>query len=149
MTKRRTVSEEPYSRLELAQYRLRWIASALEKGEPLSDGVRDGLISALRRIAKGEDANVVLDLKEKRGERKTSDEAMKREKLSFIISYITAQTTREVTQYFTRPAMPLGDAIASAAEFFGLNEETVRTLWHTYPERRSASFDRPISSLPD
>ena len=91
----------------------------------------------------------MLDVKAKRGERKTSDQATKREKLAFVISYVTAQTTPEVTEYFTRPAMPLADAIASAAEFFGLDQDTVRTCWRSYSELRSSSFDRPISSLPD
>jgi hypothetical protein len=45
--------------------------------------------------------------------------------------------------------MALNDALAAAGVNFRLNEDTMRTWWHSHPKLRSPSFDRPISSLPD
>ena len=148
MTKRKETGEGTYSRLELAQYRLRRIAKDLEDGAPLPFGELKFLVEALRRSASGEDANSALGVKGKRGERRTPEQKAKRDKLHFVMSLVTALTTAEVTEDFTRPAMSLEDAFAAAAKAFSLDEETVRTSWHSNAELRSATFDRPISSFP-
>jgi hypothetical protein len=149
VTKRKETGEGTYSRLELAQYRLRRIAKDLEDGAALAPGELKFLVEALRRSGSGEDANSALGVKGKRGERKTPEQKAKREKLHFVMSLVTALTTAEVTEYFTRPAMSLEDAFAAAAKAFSMDEETVRIYWYRNPKLRSAAFDRPISSLPD
>jgi hypothetical protein len=152
VTKRKETGDGPYSRLELAQYRLRKIAVDLLDGAALSSDDRYFLIGAFWGIGKGDDSNVMLGVKAKRGERKTPEQVAKRDKMRFALSWIAAAM---------RPAengglgMSLDDAIASAAKkkrgkfIFGLSGDTLRTYWKSHPEWHSPSFPRPLSSLPD
>jgi hypothetical protein len=146
MTKRKTTDDGPYSRLEMAQYRLRKIAVDLRDGAALSSDDRNFLIGALWGIGNGDDANVILGVKAKRGQRKTADETSKRDRMRIVIGWIAAAV---------QPAesggrgLSVDDAIASAAEAFRLPEDTLRTYWKSHPEWHSPSFPRPISSLPD
>jgi hypothetical protein len=152
MTKRKGTDDGPYSRLELAQYRLRKIAVDLLHGPALSSDDRDFLIGAIWGIGKGDDANFMLGVKAKRGERKTPEQVAKRDKMRFALSWIAAAI---------RPAeneglgMSLDEAIESAAKKkrgkfkFGLSEDTLRTYWKSHPKWHSPSFPRPLSSLPD
>ena len=59
MTKRKE-STERYSRLELAQYRLRDIANKLENGAGLTPSDSEFLVESLKQIGQGADANEVL-----------------------------------------------------------------------------------------
>jgi hypothetical protein len=152
MTKRKNANAEQYSRLELAQYRLRKLAVDLEDGVAVSASERSFLVAALKQIGRGDDANVVLGVTARRGERKTAAQAAKRDKIRFAMSIIAALIEpREEGG----PGMSLEEAIASAAETrpgearFGLSEETLRTYWGNHPEWRSPAFPRPIASLPD
>jgi hypothetical protein len=86
MTKRKGTDDGPYSRLESAQYRLRKIAVDLLHGAALSSDDRYFLIAALWGIGKGDDANVMLGVKAKRGERKTPEQVAKRDKMPFVLS---------------------------------------------------------------
>jgi hypothetical protein len=152
MTKRKGTDDGPYSRLEMAQYRLRNIAVDLLDGAALSSDDRNFLVGAFWGIGKGDDANVMLGVKAKRGERKTPEQLAKRDKIRFALSWIAAAI---------RPAengglgMSLDEAIASVAKkkrgkfILGLSGDTLRTYWKSHPEWHSPSLPRPLSSLPD
>jgi hypothetical protein len=150
MTKR-TPKIGLYSRLELTQYRLRIIADDLENGRPLHPKTLDFLVEALWKIGKGADANEALQVKAKRGERKTEKEKARRLRMMLALSWIASviRTPEEGGD-----GMTLEEAIADAAEYrsgetsFGLSEDSLRTYWSQYPELRSPSILRPIETLP-
>jgi hypothetical protein len=146
MTKRKNVDDGHHSQLELNQYRLREIALKLKDGVVLSSPHREFLAGALWGIGQGDDANEVLGVKAKRGERRTAEQVAKRDRIRFPLSWVAA-VIRPVEE--GGKGMALDDALAAAAQNFRLNEDTVRTGWHSNPKLRSLSFDRPISSLPD
>jgi hypothetical protein len=152
MTERKRTQEGSYSRLELAQYRIRKIAKVIEDGAPLPPDDLKFLVEALWRIGKGEDANEILQVKAKRGERKTHEQVFKRDKMRFALLWIAGAIRPEEEDGL---GMSLDDAIASAATMrrgeanFGLSEDTLRTYWKSHPEWRSPSLPRPISSFPD
>jgi hypothetical protein len=144
VTKRKNVDDGHYSQLELNQYRLRKIALDLFNGVALRAD-REFLIGALWGIGNGDDANEILGVKAKRGERRTAEHVAKRDRIRFVLSWVAGviRPTEEDGK-----GLALDEALAAAAENFGLNEDTVRTWWHSHPKLRSPSFDRPISSLP-
>jgi hypothetical protein len=154
MTKRKRTDEDPYTRLELAQYRLRKMALDLDNGVLSSDD-RDFLVGALWGIGKGDDANVILGVKARRGERKTSEEASKRDRARMAIGWIAAAIRPKEDGEDGGLGMSLDDAFASAGKkrrgkfIFGLSEDSLRTTWTSHPEWHSPSFPRPISSFPD
>jgi hypothetical protein len=119
-----------------------------EGGRVLSEAERSFLTLALWDIGDGQDPAVVLRVKAKRGERRSLREAAKSDNIRFAMSWVAAVTKTERRKYFTRPGIPLDDAFAAAAEHFGYEEESLRTLWFSRPELRSRSFNRPITSLP-
>lgn len=151
MTKRKG-STERYSRLELAQYRLRDIANKLENGAGLTPSDSEFLVESLKRIAQGADANEVLGVKAKRGERKTAREIAKKDKARSAIAWIASVIRSEKEGGL---GISFDDAIARAAEKrsgeanFRLTDETLRTYWTSHPEWRTPKFDRPLSTLPD
>jgi hypothetical protein len=144
MTRRKSIENGP-SRLELNQYRLRKVAVDLYTGN-LSRDDRWFLIVALYGIGKGDDANHMLGVRASRGERKTSEQARKREWMRFPLSWIAAAV---------RPKDPdglglsLDEAFERAAPLFGYSEETLRNAWYNNPALRTPCFKRPISTLPD
>jgi hypothetical protein len=144
MTKRKQLEGGPYSRLELAQWRLRKLAADLENGVALPSGELKFLISSLRRIGDGEDANAVLNVKAKRGPRKTKAEAARRDKVQFAISWIAAAITPKPEGL----GLTLNEAIEKAAKAFRLCYDTLKTHWGNHRELRTSSFPRPSSSLP-
>ncbi|MGD0635672.1 MAG: hypothetical protein ABSA13_15600 [Beijerinckiaceae bacterium] len=150
MTKRKGASTGRYSPLELAQYKLRKIAIDLENGGALEANELRFLVAALKRIGQGEDANVVLSVKAKRGERKTPKQTAKRDKIRFALGWIASAIRSHEDGGL---GMSLDEAFASASESgvdgFGLAEDTLRTHWGNYREFRSPDFPRPIASLPD
>jgi hypothetical protein len=88
VTKRKETDEGSYSRLELAQYRLRRIVKDLEDGAALPSGELKFLVEALRHSGGGKDANSALGVKAKRGERKAPEQKAKRDKLHFVMSFV-------------------------------------------------------------
>jgi hypothetical protein len=144
MTKRKQLEGGPYSPLERAQWRLRRLAMDLETGVAPPSGELKFLISSLRRIGEGEDANAVLNVKAKRGQRKTKAEATRRDKVQFAISWIAAAITPKPEGR----GLTLNEAIEKAAKAFRMSYDTLKTHWGNHPELRTSSFSRPISSLP-
>jgi hypothetical protein len=111
-------------------------------GLALSNYERVFLVLALDRIGRGAEANAALGVKARRGERRSLKEAAKAEKIRFAMSFIAAATT------IKQPAMSLEEAIDSAAAFFGYDEDSLRTYWHSHLKMRSSSFERPLTSRP-
>lgn len=152
MTKRKNADADQCSRLDLAQYRLRKLAADMENGVALPASELNFLIAALKRIGRGDDANVALGVKARRGERRTAEQVAKRDKIRFALGWIASAIQPPEDGGL---GMSLEEAIASAAETqrgeatFSLSEETLRTYWGNHREWRSPTFPRPIASLPD
>jgi hypothetical protein len=145
MTKRKPTAHGPYSPLEQRLYGLRKIADDMENGIELSAEERKFLCDALKRIGKGEDANIVLGVNAKRGQRKTKESADKALKMHFALSWIALaiQPIEEGGQGLT-----LDDAADTASKYFNLGDETLLTYWRNHPELRKPSFEAPISAHP-
>ena len=77
------------------QRRLRKIAQNLEDDRPLSKVDKHFLIDALNQIATGEDAELMLAVKAKRGERKGHADKLRKFNDQFIFSWIYAATMSE------------------------------------------------------
>jgi hypothetical protein len=143
MTKRKTKSR--HSDLELNQYRLRWIANELENGRALPDSQAKFLIDALWRIGEGQNANVVLGVKAKQGQRKTLQSANRADRIRYTLPWISS-VTRPLDE--GGQGMGFAEALDAAADEFGFSSETLKKYWDEYPELRGPSFTPPISSLP-
>ena len=78
------------------QSRLRNIAQYLEGNIPLSEADKNFLIDALHKIASGENAEVALNVKAKRGERKGKADQQRKFNDQFIFSWIHAATRSEI-----------------------------------------------------
>jgi hypothetical protein len=150
MTRKKTMNV--YSDLELAQYRLRVIAHALETGSELGvENVRF-LIDALWRIGRGEDPTAVLGVKGKRGQRRTSKEQSRGDNVRYALSFVAAVMRPEGEG---GKGLSLDTALERATTFlpgqanFGITEDTLRAAWTTYPEWRTPSFPRPLPTIPD
>lgn len=126
MTKKKSI-DLAYTRLELAQYRLRVIANNLERGIELSQVDKSFLVESLWKIGRGEDANIVFSIKAKRGERKTAAQIAKRDKLRMVMAWIAAAIAPE-NEFGS--GMSLDKAIEAAAKHFlysGQNGENCPT----------------------
>jgi hypothetical protein len=150
MTTAKKMQSRPFTRLELAQYRLRRIAKALESGETLPSGELKFLVKGLKCIGNGEDASAALEVKAKRGERKTRKQAEMHDRIFLALSWIAAAVRSKEEGGL---GMKLDDAIATAGKRrgagFGLTEDTLKTYWHNNPDLHSPSFNRPIWTFPD
>lgn len=149
MTKRKDAGDGPYSRLELAQHRVRVIAELLKAGIPLPDHLKLFIIDALRRIADGEDPDNVLGTKPGRGERRTVKAREARLKMTMALSWIAAQMQPPPEGR----GWTLDEAIIRAAEYrpgegnFGLSEETIRHIATHNSKLRKPNFPAPIEAL--
>ena len=121
------------------------IAANLEDGVALPSGDFKFLISALRRIGSGDDANAALGVKAKRGERKTSEEASKLFKMRGALAWVASAIRPEAED---GKGLSLDSAFDQAAESFGYSYETLRTYWGNHPEWRTNSLSLPLSLLP-
>lgn len=77
------------------QRRLRNIAQNLEDNIPISEADKNFLIDALHKIASGENAEVALNVKAKRGERKGQADRLKKFNDQLIFSWIYIATMSE------------------------------------------------------
>jgi hypothetical protein len=151
MTKRKDRPEK-YSRLELAQYRLRRMAKLIDLGIPLEATDKKFLADALWAIGRGEDANEVFEVKAARGERKTKANASRADNAKLALSWIAAAIAPEEEGGL---GLSLDEAFEKAAEQrdggfnCGLSEESLRSLWQSQPELRSRQVARPLHSFPD
>ena len=112
MTKKRGEASE-YTRLQLNQYRLRFIAMELEYGRELSIPDTCFLLKALRKIGEGGDANEALGVKARRGERKNPESTAKARNVRFAMSFIATLIAPESEG---GRGMALEDAIDEAAK---------------------------------
>jgi hypothetical protein len=148
--KRKKVENGRLPPLQQRLSRLGGLALRLAARDELSVSDREFLAVALSRIGEGEDANLAFGVKAQRGVRRTRSEAAKSDNIRFAMSWITAITTAEENEYFTRPRISLSRAFEIAAtKGFRIREETLRTYWYSHPELHSPSFPRPVTSLPD
>jgi len=137
------------SSLELALYRLRLIALKIESETPLDALEQAFLIKALREIGLGGDAEVALQIKANRGERRSSKSKFHEERRDFVLSWISAAMRPEPDGF----GYDLLTAIDIAATWYysesdGLTAETILNYWNNHPEKHNPSFDRPIRSIP-
>ena len=151
MTKSRKNIFGIHSTLDLNLYRLRAIAMLLEDGVTLPELDRQFLISALRSIGSGNDAEQSLSIKRKRGEKTYINGLDPAERRQWALSWI-ATAIKNVSEGGL--GLSIGEAIEQAAEDtpgeinFGFSEETLRHYWDNYPKQRTASFPPPLSSEP-
>ena len=141
-----------YTPLELAQYRLRMIANALETGKTLDAEALRFLVDALWAIGQGQDANKVLGVIAYRGERKTSEQAAKSLNRDLAMAWITKAVTPVSDGGL---GMTEDEAIEKAAKNkkgqinFGLSEDSLRSHWKSSQKLQSGEVKRPIQSFPD
>jgi hypothetical protein len=131
------------------QNRLRNIAIALRSGDLTTEDT-DFLSGALIRIADGEDAKTVLNIKAKRGERssKSSHEAQKNseKRRIFALGWIAKAKAPEVKGGL---GLTLEEAIGLLGENsivgkrFGLTEETLKTYWSQNPDLQNLEMNLP------
>ncbi len=151
MTKNRRATSKAHSDLALNQYRLRVIAMFLEDNIPLPQSESQFLITSLRLIGEGHDANDVLKVKLKPGERKYMNELHPLERRQLAMSWIVAAMRPESEGGL---GLSLEDALEQAAVHhskeanFGFTAETLLHYWNNFPEQRTASFSPPLSSEP-
>ncbi len=123
------------------QKRLRKIGNLVASGSALSKEDRTFLSAALRDIADGEDAAEALDVKAKRGERKSKKSRERKKTMQFALGWIAAARLPEEEGGL---GLTLEDACAKLGEnglkAFGLTEETIRSYWNKNPENRSVEF---------
>jgi hypothetical protein len=143
MTKRKPNIEGRHSKLELNLYRARKIAADLEDGT-LGVDERQFLIQALRRIGDGEDANEVLGVKAKRGERKSKESRRKAEQVIFDLPFISSLMSPPPDGW----GLTFDEALERAAKTSSLSEDTLRTYWFNNPHLRGPRFAPPISAYP-
>jgi hypothetical protein len=143
---RKKQQESVHSDLELNQYRLRHIADELERGRDLQHDAKQFLIDALWRIGEGEDANVVLGVKAKRGQRKTRESAERSFKMRVALAFIATAIKPKQEDGL---GLEFVEALDRAAQAFGLSDDTLNQYWKDYPAMRESSFQRPIFSFPD
>ena len=130
------------------QHKLRIMAAALRTGDLTTEDT-DFLSDALIRIADGEDAKTVLNIKAKRGERssKSSHEAQKNSNINqrLALSWIATAKAPEVNGGL---GLTLEEAIGLIGESgtqggFGLTEETLKTYWTKNPDKQELEFKLP------
>ncbi len=123
------------------QKRLRKIGNLVASRSALSTEDRTFLSAALRDIADGEDAAEALDVKAKRGERKSKKSRERKKTMQFALGWIAAARLPEEEGGL---GLTLEDACAKLGEnglkAFGLTEETIRSYWNKNTENRSVEF---------
>ncbi len=121
------------------QARLRKISKHIANGSALSEDDREFLSSALMEIASGRDAETVLDVKAKRGERKSEHVRQRKVQLKFFMPWIASAIEPEEQGGF---GYTIKKAIAVAKRYFKNlpSEETLRRYWTDYQRSGSAVF---------
>ena len=158
MTKKKILNDG-YSKLQQAQYNLRFIANELESGRNLSECLHKFLVDCLWRIGKGEDANAVFQVKPARGERRSNRNKIQPFKVSMALAWIATAIAPSEDGGL---GLTLDDAIAQIAsvsdETTGstktapwgrYTEETLRYHWTHNPEMQRQEFPQPIELLPN
>jgi len=120
--------------VRVGQARLKRLAKKIANNTPLDDTERDFLSSALAAIASGEDAETALQVKAKRGERKS--QAMADIKLSrdLALGWIAAAIQPESQD-------GLGLSVKEAAEKIKMHfsnlpsEDSLKRIWSDYKRK--------------
>ena len=121
------------------------MANELEHGRALPDGASNFLIEALWRIGEGQDANEVLGVKAKRGQRKSA-EAMAANTTRHLLLPLMTSLMRPIAD--GGPGLTLDDAAELVAEGRQLESDTLKKYWRECPDLRGPAFEPPISSRP-
>ena len=121
------------------QARLRKISKDIENDLPLSKKDKDFLCSALMQIASGEDAEIALGVKAKKGERKSKHSQQTKIELKFFLPWIASAIEPEEDGGF---GYTVKEAISVAKRHFRNlpSEETLRRYWADYQRTGTAIF---------
>ena len=121
------------------QARLRKISKNIASDLPLSKEDKEFLSSALMEIASGENAERALDVKAKKGERKSEQSRQRKVQLKFFMPWIASAIEPEEQGGF---GYTIKKAIAVAKRYFKNlpSEETLRRYWTDYQRSGSAVF---------
>ena len=120
------------------QARLRKISKDIENDLPLSKKDKDFLCSALMQIASGEDAELALDVKAKKGERKSEHSQQTKTQLKFFMPWIaSAIEPEEEGGLLNSERSNIG--CQTALPKFALRRNTTR-YWADYQRTGTAIF---------
>ena len=121
------------------QARLRKISKDIGNDLPLPKKDKDFLCSALMQIASGEDAELALDVKAKKGERKSEHSQQTKTQLKFFMPWIASAIEPEEEGGF---GYTVKEAISVAKRHFRNlpSEETLRRYWADYQRTGTAIF---------
>jgi hypothetical protein len=151
MTKSHKTPFGSYSQLAINLYRLRAIAMLIEDAIPLPEDDQQFLITALRSIGEGNNADEALGVKRKRGEKRNVNSLDPVERRQMALSWIVAAMQSESEGGL---GLSFFDAVERAAKRrkgevnFGFTEETLIHYWDNHAKQRTLSFDPPLSSQP-
>ena len=121
------------------QARLRKISKDIANDLPLSKKDKDFLCSALMQIASGEDAEIALDVKAKKGERKSKHSQQTKIELKFFLPWIASAIEPEEDGGF---GYTVKEAISVAKRYFPNlpSEVSLRRYWADYQRNGTAIF---------
>ncbi len=121
------------------QARLRKISKHIANGSALSEEDREFLSSALMEIASGRDAETALDVKAKKGERKSEHVRQRKIQLKYFMPWIASAIEPEEEGGF---GYTVKEAISVAKRHFPNfpSEETLRRYWADYQRTGTAIF---------
>jgi hypothetical protein len=136
MTNKNADRTEKMSPLQDAQYLLRIIAFILSEGRDLAPDVRAFIAKAFQRIGEGEDANIVLGVKAKRGQRKSVKSSMDAFALELELRWIASAICSPEEEGL---GLTLEEAILRRSS----GEGRSRHSGYTYESLRKAWYDRP------
>ena len=123
-----------------AQARLRNITLQLSTDSPLSQEDRDFLVSALTRIANGEDGEAALNIKAARGQRKSKYSRDKKMALEFAYGWIATAIAPENDEGLGLKLKDASEVISKVLHKYGLSPETIRRYWNKNSERHERDF---------
>ena len=121
------------------QTRLKRIAEHLSQDAPLSEEDRTFLINGLLEIANGAEADVVLEVKAKRGERKSHHSRQTAFNKQLFFGWVATAIAPETEGGL---GLSLKDAIATAYEGWHAlpSEETLRRQWNDIRQEQQRTF---------
>ena len=121
------------------QARLRKISKHIAIGSALSEEDREFLSAALMEIASGRDAETALDVKAKKGERKSEHVRQRKIQLKYFMPWIASAIEPEEEGGF---GYTVKEAISVVKRHFPNfpSEETLRRYWSDYQRTGTAIF---------
>lgn len=122
------------------QARLKKIASLISADKPLDVHDKEFLVSALIEITKGQDAEVALEVKAKKGERKGEHARKAKFNQELVFGWLATAIAPEEEGGL---GLTLKDAVAKVkAEWDHLpSEESLRRYWNNVRKTKGREFD--------